>query len=254
MATEQQERDTEDVQESSVAIATGDQSHIRFLAAIPEQKLVLKNFRPSDFYFIEDYYNAIWETLFPPRPGLLESMDDIEFTIYYENVQLADGNIIEAYGGIGSPVKITILEDREVGRLPTPTGIGSFQGKGNIEYASASEEERLKFLYGAVEPEIQITLDEAALPSSLFQNEIQTNEISYESISSMGAATQEELTVSATTGSVTGLITEQTETITDVGGVVARGRRTGGPETLTTTVTDSATGATTTYEVTTSGY
>ena len=143
MPTEDQvRRDAEDVQESSLPIPTGDQSHIRFLSAVPEQKLVLKNFGRPDLYFVEDYYNANWQKLFPPEPGLLESLNDIEFTIYYENVQLKSGQseTIEAYGGIGSPVKITILENP--GRLPTPTGRGSFQGKGNIEYASASEEER----------------------------------------------------------------------------------------------------------------
>lgn len=48
--------------------------------------------------------------------------------------------------------------------------------------------------------------------------------IDYDSISSLGAISDETVTISATTGSVTGLITEQAETITDVGGLSGAGR------------------------------
>lgn len=48
--------------------------------------------------------------------------------------------------------------------------------------------------------------------------------IDYDSISSLGAISDETITISATTGSVTGLITEQAETITDVGGLSGAGR------------------------------
>jgi hypothetical protein len=48
--------------------------------------------------------------------------------------------------------------------------------------------------------------------------------IDYDSISSLGAISDETITISATTGSATGLITEQAETITDVGGLSGAGR------------------------------
>ena len=48
--------------------------------------------------------------------------------------------------------------------------------------------------------------------------------IPYDSLSSLGEISQETITVSELTGSVTGLITEQAETITDVGGLSGAGR------------------------------
>lgn len=90
---------------------------------------------------------------------------------------------------------------------------------------SQEERERLEKLYGDIEPSLQVSLDEAPIREDIgIQNSVVGEQISYNSLSSLGAISQEGFTVSATTGSVTGLITEQTETITDVGGLSGAGR------------------------------
>lgn len=83
----------------------------------------------------------------------------------------------------------------------------------------------LEQTYGDTEPELQLNLQSEQTPSNIgIQNSVVGEQISYNSLSSLGAISQEGFTISATTGSVTGLITEQTETITDVGGLSGAGR------------------------------
>jgi len=98
---------------------------------------------------------------------------------------------------------------------------------GNSYLFSYSEEEkqRLQSLYGDEEPVLQIDLDETPTRADIgIQNSVVGEQISYNSLSSLGAISQEGFTISATTGSVTGLITEEAETITDVGGLSGAGR------------------------------
>ena len=134
------------------------------------------------------------------------------------------------------------FEDDEV-KLPPDRGLILQYGQG--------EDEFLQNLYSFVEPEIQISLDPTPINNNIHQASVPIRPIPFDSLSSLGEISQESFTVSAATGSVTGLITEQTETITDVGGVVARGRRDAAGDVTTTTTTG---GTTTTTTVTTSGY
>lgn len=124
-------------------------------------------------------------------------------------------------------------------------------GRIHMDYTS----QQLEFIernYGDVEPSLQLNLQAEQTPSNIgFQNTVENSEILYSSISSLGSISREGFTISATTGSVTGLITEEAETITDVGGVVARGRRDAVGD-VTTTIGVGSTATTTT--VTTSGY
>lgn len=79
--------------------------------------------------------------------------------------------------------------------------------------------------YGSVAPELQVNIDDAPEQSTIsFQNSISTDPISYDSVSSLGSITQESFTISATTGSATELITEQTGLISDAGGISGAGR------------------------------
>jgi hypothetical protein len=90
---------------------------------------------------------------------------------------------------------------------------------------SEEEKQRLQSLYGDEEPVLQIDLDETPTRADIgIQNSVVGEQISYNSLSSLGAISQEGFTISATTGSVTGLITEEAETITDVGGLSGAGR------------------------------
>ncbi len=122
---------------------------------------------------------------------------------------------------------------------------------GRILQYGQGEDEFLQNLYSDVEPELQISLDPTPINNNIHQASVPIRPIPFDSLSSLGEISQEGFTVSAATGSDTGLITEQTETITDVGGVVARGRRDTAGD-VTTTVTTG--GTTTTTTVTTSGY
>jgi len=111
-----------------------------------------------------------------------------------------------------------------------------------------SEIDFLRQRYGPVPPQLQITLEvvqDTRIPS---QAVVENLPISYDTLSSLGEPTQEQLTVSAVTGSATGLITEETETVTDVGGLSGAGRD------RTIESTGVTVGSTSTRTVTTSGY
>lgn len=170
-----------------------------------------------------------------------EQRDSLLFSIIKLNtVDSLDQDITEYYSFEESEVEIT-----ELGAQDTDGNIRAY----SLSYSS-EEEGFLNNLYGNVEPNFDFSVAHS-LPSDLHQNSILRPTNEYDLISSLGDISQESFTVSATTGSVTGLITEQAETITDVGGVVARGRRnTVGDVTTTIGVGSAAT----TRTVTTSGY
>ena len=126
--------------------------------------------------------------------------------------------------------------------------------QGNVSFAvvkyGREEEQKLLDLNSHVEPVYQITIPQNNFmeANTYYQESTKNNDISYDSLSSLGSVSQEGFTISATTGSVTGLITEQTQVITDVGGLSTAGR----DRTITNT---GATRATITSDrVTTSGY
>jgi hypothetical protein len=119
--------------------------------------------------------------------------------------------------------------------------------------------EQMEFLeqsYGDVEPFIQIDLNETPTRADIgIQNSITGEKISYDSLSSLGSVSQEGFTISATTGSVTGLITEQTQVITDVGGLSTGGRdRTITNTGVSTQIQSEVASGVVTDAVTTSGY
>jgi hypothetical protein len=114
---------------------------------------------------------------------------------------------------------------------------------------SEKEKQRLQSLYGDVEPFMQIDLNETPTIADIgIQNSITGEKISYDSLSSLGSVSQEGFTISAATGSITGLITEQAQVITDVGGLSTGGRS------RDIDNTDSKFAPTTATNVTTSGY
>lgn len=115
---------------------------------------------------------------------------------------------------------------------------------------SSDEEQFLNNLYGSEEPNFDFTLVPST-PNDLQQSSIPPLLAEYSSISSLGPISSETLTISTVTGSATGLITSQVETITDIGGVLARGRR---DETGVITTTTGVGSAATTRTVRTSGY
>ena len=87
------------------------------------------------------------------------------------------------------------------------------------------EKDILKQRFSGSTPELQIDLQVPPLfDYQVVQRSVKIEPISYDSISSLGEISQELITISATTGSVTGLITEQTQVITDVGGLSTAGR------------------------------
>ena len=121
---------------------------------------------------------------------------------------------------------------------------------------SEKEKQRLQSLYGDEEPTIQIDLNETPIRADIgIQNSITGEKISYDSLSSLGSVSQEGFTISATTGSVTGLITEQTQVITDVGGLSTGGRdRTITNTGVSTQIQSEVASGVVTDAVTTSGY
>jgi len=88
---------------------------------------------------------------------------------------------------------------------------------------SDSEIDKLNTLYGSVEPEFQFSLPpQTEIPPA--QNSVKSDELSYDSLSFLGNITNEEFSVTAATGSATGLIIESRQQISDVGGLSGAGR------------------------------
>lgn len=164
-------------------------------------------------------------------------------------------------------VKISFVEEGDIKSYFTiesetfdiePFSTAGQQDGGRIVFVYNPEQiEFLEQNYGDVEPTIQINLNETPTRADIgIQNSITGEKISYDSLSSLGSVSQEGFTISATTGSVTGLITEQTQVITDVGGLSTGGRdRTIINTGVSTQIQADADGAgISTSAVTTSGY
>ena len=140
----------------------------------------------------------------------------------------------------------TLIQDQRLSieeQSSTPSGMNMGISHGT------REAQIIEQMYGHVDPLLQVSINETPIRADIgIQNSITGEKISYDSLSSLGSVSQEGFTISATTGSVTGLITEQTQVITDVGGLSTAGR----DRTITNT---GATRATITSDrVTTSGY
>lgn len=87
---------------------------------------------------------------------------------------------------------------------------------------SEDEINRLNNLYGSFEPQFQFSLpSQDEIPPG--QNNVNSIELSYDSLSSLGSITTESFSVTANTGSTTGLILESKERISDIGGVSGAG-------------------------------
>ena len=162
----------------------------------------LAKFEKEDDQRFFDTYSAVF-SIFQTPP------EDIIYTIFkLDTIDKFDQQIKEYY----------TIEDDTIRITTDDFGFHS------IEY-SERESQFLSDRYGFVAPELQVTYDSDAPQNNIFQNSEPNNTISYDSLSSMaGNATQENFTVSATAGSTTGLIIEEAEQISDVGGISGAGR------------------------------
>ena len=192
----------------------------RFLSSIEKE--------PEQRFF--DSYTFIFEYLEQ------DEKDEILFSIIRQATIDSIGNQIKEY---------YTFEDTAVRR----------KSDGTLIYGS-SELDFLLQNYAPSEPQLQISLDEETLSNISFQNSIPTDPISYDSLSSLGNITQESFTISVTIGSATELITEEAETVTDVGGLSSTGRnRTIGNTGVSSQISASAASAgVSTSTVRTSGY
>lgn len=122
----------------------------------------------------------------------------------------------------------------------------------NIAISHGTEEsQKIEEMYGHTDPLLQASITGAPTRADIgIQNSITGEKISYDSLSSLGSVSQEGFTISAATGSITGLITEQAQVITDVGGLSTGGR----DRTITNTGAQFDDGTESRYSVTTSGY
>ena len=198
-------------------------------------KFFLRKYNFDDYYYTQglstsDVFFGFIET--DPLNDAIEQKQ-IEFLPFFDRIVNEDDTILRDYGAIAEEIEL----------LRDPFEPGKF----GIKYSEA-EEQKLSSRYSFVEPQLQITLESSVANNSVYQNSIQPIELTFDSLSSLGPVAQETITVTATTGSVTGLITEQAETITDVGGLSGGGR----DREIQSTGVDV--GSTSTRTVTTSGY
>lgn len=166
-------------------------------------KYYLLTFDASENYYIVDFNNSVWRRFQAAELDEKINERNTNFLLYYEKY-----DFLRDYGAVGNSVTVESPES-------------------NIFYTvnySAEEEEKLDSLYMPAEPEISFAADSGTSRIFNFQNTAQGNTISYDSLSSMSGITQESITISASTGSASGLITEQTDTISDVGGTISRNR------------------------------
>jgi len=200
------------------------------------RKFYLLTFDLTDSYFVDSFNNSLWGSANPEE--VLETMeeDGIEFLMYYTKYVL-----LKDYGGIGEPIK-----------QPTYN-----MAERTIHYGNNNEEEKLMSLYGPAEPQISFSIEEAVQNTNVYQNFIEVDAISYDSLSSLGEVSEESFTIMATTGSISGLIIEQSEQITDSGGLSGAGRDRGITSTRISSTIASEAGlgdGVTSTTVTTSGY
>ena len=160
----------------------------------------LKEIQKENTQRFFDSYNFIYGTLSTERRR------ELIFSIIRMKTVNSDSNLINEY---------YTFQDSEV-KFDVSTK--------KLSYIQP-EMEYLRQRYGSVAPELQVNIDDAPEQSTIsFQNSIPADPISYDSVSSLGNITQESFTISATTGSSTELITEEAETVTDVGGLSGAGR------------------------------
>ena len=165
---------------------------VKFLYSIPKDQ----NERFYDLYDLTDFQSATEEQ----RENLL-------FAITNKKAKNVDDALINEYYS---------FEDE---------GVEGSVGRGNgVLTYGAKEIEFFRSRYEPVEPQIQVNLNPPIRNFNTSQQAIETNRLSFNSLSSMQGITQESFTVSATTGSATELITTATETISDVGGLSTAGR------------------------------
>jgi hypothetical protein len=188
------------------------------------RRYYLLTFDVTDSYYIDDYGNSLWGITSPS--DVLEMIEDegIEFLMYYTKYRF-----LKDYGGIGEDIKQPSFD----------------MAKRRIFY-NEGEESKLISLYGAAEPQLAFSVEQPLSNNSDYQNSIEVGLVSYDSLSSLGQVSQESFTITTTTGSISGLITEEVETISDVGGTISRDRE--------ITSSDVRVGSSTTQTVTTSGY
>jgi len=151
-----------------------------------------------------------------------------------------DGEIHENYYGITELDTDFTALDRAPGTIKFLVEINYDQSELDILEGKYSSEE-LVFL---LEQDVNFSFERGE--GDTFNSK--QSMIEYDSISSLGSISQETITISTTTGSITGLITEQAQTITDIGGLSTAGRS---REIANTNVRIAGTSGTT---VTTSGY
>ncbi len=193
------------------------------------------DFNESGEYRFYDSYNLKF------GPLSQEKRDSLLFSIIeLKTVDSLDQNIKELYSFEEEEVRI-----EEQGNPDTTGDLRVYS-----LFYSDNEKQFLKNLYGNEEPNFDFTVP-SRMPNDLQQSSIPSPIAEYDFISSLGPISGEEMTVTAVTGSATGLITTQDETITDAGGVVARARR---DESGAVTTTIGVGSAATTTTVTTSGY
>lgn len=142
--------------------------------------------------------------------------EDKLFLISRERIDLDDGSFMFDY---------TSIEEEEV----SIEGVGV---EADLSFASAAisygpkEAERLISLYGNAPVELQITLEEEPLASTVITtNSIQGEDISFNSLSSLGPISQESLTLTVVSDSEGEAIEQREAVITDVGGVTTTGVR-----------------------------
>jgi len=197
----------EDIQEDAQARAEGLSTGVTFVRSV---EYVLKSiYSQPNQRFLDDfrpYYKII-----NPDEGL-SYPNDGRCVITREPISV-DNLLVPEYN---------LIEEEKIKLEPiyaSSVGVAS-----SIEIG-ARESQKIEELYGHFEPELQVSLEQTPIRADIgIQNSVVGEQISYNSLSSLGAISQEGFTISATTGSVTGLITEQTETITDVGGLSGAGR------------------------------
>ena len=173
---------------------------------------IIYGFKNESFnrgYFINTYtaYTVVTlRELIQQFPGILENK---VFSISYVEHTNDDGETLPRYSGIGEVIRFVDAMDEP--------------GKRYFFYNDI-EKNKLISLYGREAPIMQINFDPPDRPPIVPQKSIQNTNSLFNSLSSLAEISQESFTITAATGSIIGLITEEVETISDVGGLSGAGR------------------------------
>jgi|5B_taG_2_1085324.scaffolds.fasta_scaffold02455_4 hypothetical protein len=214
---------------------------------------VLSELTNEDGYFINDIIpqsariDLIFDTTADfPSSNQVTNPQDVQNSpafvlIAYREAESMGGFLVEDYYMVEDEPIVVKLAAADDGDGPLFLN--------EIRY-STEEKNILQNLYGAVEPTLQITLQNIAkAPEN--QRSIEFTEVSYDSLSSLEEASLEGFTVSTLTGSTTGLIITPEERISDVGGLSGPGRD---RQISNTGVTTAAASTAISERVTTTGY